>query len=158
MSADYAESRPLHKFPGKSGKDIIEAQYKGGRGVIEKVEWARVAYESLRKRCPHVPEEEMIRLFYGRSQSQLELIQGAAIFKEYNATHPLGRKRVKPRRGAKKPVPVETRETPQAKEPPKAAAKAKAPAKKAPPKAKKAPVKAKGAARKPAAKAAKRRR
>lgn len=95
MAADFVEQRPLHKFPMKSGRDILDAQYKGGRAVIEKADWARDLYEGLRRRCPHVPEEQLVRLFHDRSQSQLELIQGSATFAEYNASHPLGRKRVK---------------------------------------------------------------
>lgn len=100
MSADFVEPKPLHKLPLKSGRDILEAQSKSGRAIIERSDWAREAYESLRRRCPHVPEEDLVRLFHDRGQSQLELIVGEAIFREYNATRPLGRRRTKRRRAA----------------------------------------------------------
>jgi hypothetical protein len=95
MSADFVEPKPLHKLPMKSGRDILDAQYKSGRAIVDRSDWARLAYESLRKRCPHVPEEELVRLFHDRGQSQLELITGDAIFREYNASRPLGRRRTK---------------------------------------------------------------
>jgi hypothetical protein len=93
MAADFVESKPLHKLPYKSGRDILDGQYKGGRSVIERNEWARAAFDDLRRRCAHVPEEDLVRLFHDRSQSQLELIQGAAVFHEYNATHLPGQRR-----------------------------------------------------------------
>jgi hypothetical protein len=95
MTADFVEPRPVHKYPTKSGRDVLDAQYKGGLSVIEKADWARVAFDGLRRRFTHVPEETLVRLFHDRTASQLELIQGAATFAEYNAMHPLGRKRVK---------------------------------------------------------------
>lgn len=101
MATDIVEQKPLHKYPVKSGRDILDAQYKGGRSIIEKAEWARLLFDGLRRRCPHVPEEQLVRLFHESSQSQLEFIQGAATFEEYNAAHPLGRRRVRA-----KPRPV----------------------------------------------------
>lgn len=97
MAADFVEQRPVHKFPVKSGRDILDAQYKGGRSTIEKADWARNLYDVLKRRCPHVPEEQLVRLFHDRSASQLEFLQGAATFLEYNAAHPLGKRRIKVR-------------------------------------------------------------
>ena len=93
MTADFVESKPLHKPPYKSGRDILDLQFRGGRGVIDRNDWARRAYDDLRRRCAHIPEEDLVRLFHARSQSQLELIQGDAVFREYNATHLPGRRR-----------------------------------------------------------------
>jgi hypothetical protein len=139
MAADFVEPKPLQKYPVKSGRDILEAQYKGGRSVIDRFDWAREAYDSLRRRCTHVPEEELVRLFHDRGQSQLELIQGAAVFQEYNASHPIGRRRVKAKKAHLRPTPP----------PPPAVAKpaAKAPAKKAVPKPKAKPKAAPKAAK-----------
>ncbi|HEV8361686.1 MAG TPA: hypothetical protein VGR28_14650 [Candidatus Thermoplasmatota archaeon] len=85
-------------MPFKSGKDILETQYKSGRSVLERSDWARASFDSLRRRFVHVPEEQLVRLFHNKTQSQLEMIQGDAVFLEYNATHPIGRRRVKVRR------------------------------------------------------------
>jgi hypothetical protein len=132
MTAEFVESRPVHKTPFRSGRDILDGQIRNGRGVIDRNDWARSAFEDLRRRCPHVPEEELVRLFHDKAQSQLELIQGDAIFREYNATHLLGRKRVKVRpRPASRAVVVSRPAEPPAK-PAKAAPKpATKPAKKA---------------------------
>lgn len=143
MSADSVESRPLHKYPVKSGRDILEGQYRSGRGVLDKSDWAREAFDSLRKRCPHVPEETLVRLFHDKSQSQLELIQGEAVFQEYNSTHPFGRRRVKVRA---RPAPkVDVRSVPASRPAPRAAPK---------PAAKKAAAKPKARPAKAARKAA----
>lgn len=136
MSADFVEPRPLHKLPVKSGRDVLDAQYKSGRTIIDKAEWAREAFEQLRRRCPHVPEEHLVRLFHDKAPSQLELIQGAAILAEYNATHPLGRRRVRPRRARGLPAaggsrPVAKKAKPRAAARPKAPARASRPARKA---------------------------
>jgi hypothetical protein len=135
MTADFVEAKPLPKYHVKSGRDILEAQYKSGRSIVEKDAWARQAYDSLRRSCPHVPEEELVRLFHDRSASQLELIQGDATFREYNATHQLGRRKVKVK-FRPPPAPVAA--------PPKAAPKAAA---KPEPKKAKKPEPAKAAAR-----------
>jgi hypothetical protein len=148
MAADFVEPKPLHKLPLKSGKDILEGQYRSGRSTLDKAEWARDAFDGLRRRCAHVPEDSLVRLFHGKTQSQLELIQGEAIFLEYNATHQLGRKRVKVRvkpapRAVVTSVPAAKAAPPKPKPAPKKAAKAaKAKARPAP-KASKAKAKAK---------------
>jgi hypothetical protein len=165
MTADFVESKPLHKAPYKSGGDILESQYKGGRAVIDRHDWARASYDDLRRRCTHVPDADLVRLFNDRSQSQLELIVGDAVFREYNATRPLGRKRVKVKPRPASKVVVKTVEPPKpaAKPAPKAAAppKREAPRKKAPtpsPKAAKAKPKASKAPARKASKAKARRR
>lgn len=76
--------KPHHR----SGREILEHQYRNGLNIIERSPWAKNAYQHLLKRCAHLAEEEIIRLFQNRTQSQLELVIGAAIFREYNATHP----------------------------------------------------------------------
>lgn len=152
MAADFVEQRPVHKFPVKSGRDILDAQYKGGRSVVEKADWARALYDVLKRRCPHVPEEQLVRLFHDRGQSQIEFLQGAATFLEYNAAHPIGKRRVKVRSRPASAVRVAA--VPAApKPPPKAAPK--------PPKKAKAAPRPKPSRAKPAKKAvvkAKRRR
>jgi hypothetical protein len=153
MTAEFVESKPLHKLPFKSGRDILEAQIRNGRGVVDRNDWARAAYADLRQRCPHVPEEELVRLFHDKAQSQLELIQGDAIFREYNATHLLGRKRMKVKPRPPSRVVVESRP---AEAKPKPAAKP-APKKAPPKKAAKPKPKARPAVRK-ATKAKKRKR
>jgi len=162
MSADFVEARPVQKPPYRTAQDILEGQSRGGRGVIERAEWARLAFEGLRSRCTHVPEEELVRLFSNRGQSQLELIQGAAVFKEYNATHPSGPRRKakgRPKPGARRPPPAAAppaRPAAAAKQaPPRKPAKA---AERPRPAARSAPARSKPAPRKAAPVKAKRRR
>lgn len=137
MAADFVEPKPLHKLPFKSGKDILETQFKNGRALLDKSDWARDAFDNLRRRCKNVPEELLIRLFHDKTQSQLEFIQGEAVFLEYNATHPIGRRRVKVRVKPAPKVVVKSVPAPKA-APPKKAAKAAKPVKAKAPKARKA--------------------
>lgn len=167
MATDFVETRPLHKFPVKSGRDILDAQYKGGRSTIEKADWARSLYDVLKRRCPHVPEEQLVRLFHDRGQSQLEFIQGAATFLEYNTLHPIGKRRIKVRSRPASAVrvvpavpaaPAKAAPKPPVKAAPPAAKKAVKPAPPKPAKAKVKPAKAPAKVAKKAAPKAKRRR
>jgi hypothetical protein len=138
MAADFVEPKPLHKLPFKSGKDILEGQYRSGRSLLDRSDWARDAFEGLRRRCSHIPEEVLVRLFHDKTQSQLEFIQGEAVFLEYNATHPIGRRRVKVRppkpapRAVVASVPAKVAPKPPKPAPKKAAKPAKAKARPAP--------------------------
>jgi hypothetical protein len=85
---DIVEYKTLHKPGQKSGKELLELQYRNGLAVVERNPWAKSAYQQLLARCPHLSEEELIRLFHNRSQSQLEIVVGAALFRQYNAVHP----------------------------------------------------------------------
>ncbi|HVL87593.1 MAG TPA: hypothetical protein VM681_06265, partial [Candidatus Thermoplasmatota archaeon] len=76
------------KTAHRSGRELLEQQYRGGLAVVERNPWAKSAYQYLLQRCPHLSEEEILRLFNNRTQSQLELVIGSAIFREYNASHP----------------------------------------------------------------------
>ena len=85
---DLVEYKTLHKPGYKSGKELLELQYRNGLSTVERNPWAKNAYQYLLERCPHLSEEEIVRLFHNRTQSQLELVIGAALFRQYNAFHP----------------------------------------------------------------------
>lgn len=85
---DAVQFKAFPKTGLKSGRELLEQQYRSGLSVVERNPWAKNAYQYLLQRCPHLTEEEILRLFHNRTQSQLELVIGAAIFREYNAFHP----------------------------------------------------------------------
>ena len=67
--------------------DIFERQYRDGLKVIQGSDWASDIYTLILNECPHVPEEEVVRLFRHRHPSEAEQVLGEALFREYNATH-----------------------------------------------------------------------
>lgn len=68
-------------------KQIRERQYKEGLRTIQASDWATDIYTLILNECPHVPEEEVVRLFRNRHPSEAEHVLGDALFREYNATH-----------------------------------------------------------------------
>ena len=44
-------------------------------------------YTLILNQCPHLKEEEVVRLFRNRHPSEAELVLGEALFREYNLTH-----------------------------------------------------------------------
>ncbi len=71
--------------------EILEEQREEGRRIIERSSTSRELYEELKKECPHVPEEEIVRLFKSVAAGTKMVdsaIVAAAHNMEYNATHP----------------------------------------------------------------------
>jgi hypothetical protein len=68
-------------------KDIRERQYRDGLRTIQASDWATDIYTLILNECPHVPEEDVVRLFRNRHPSEAELVLGEALFREYNLTH-----------------------------------------------------------------------
>ena len=66
---------------------VHERQYRDGLRVIQAADWANDIYTLILNECPHVPEEEVVRLFRNRSSGEAEMVLGEALFREYNATH-----------------------------------------------------------------------
>ncbi len=66
---------------------IFERQYRDGLRTIESSEWASDIYTLILNQCPHVPEEEVVRLFRHRGAGDAEQVIGEALFREYNLTH-----------------------------------------------------------------------
>ncbi len=71
--------------------EILEEQRKEGRRIIERSSTSRELFKELMDECPHVPEEEIIRLFKSVAAGTKMVdsaIVAAAHNMEYNATHP----------------------------------------------------------------------
>ena len=68
-------------------RDIRERQYRDGLRTIQASEWASDIYTLILNECPHLPEEEVVRLFRNRHSSEAEHVLGEALFREYNLTH-----------------------------------------------------------------------
>lgn len=66
---------------------IFERQYRDGLRTIQSSEWANDIYNLILNECPHLPEEEVVRLFRNRHPSDAEQVLGEALFREYNLTH-----------------------------------------------------------------------
>lgn len=66
---------------------IFERQYRDGLRTIQASDWASDIYNLILNECPHVPEEEVVRLFRRRHPSDAEQVIGEALFREYNLTH-----------------------------------------------------------------------
>jgi hypothetical protein len=66
---------------------IFERQYRDGMRTIQSSDWASDIYTLILNQCPHLPEEEVVRLFRNRHPSEAELVIGEALFREYNLTH-----------------------------------------------------------------------
>ena len=68
-------------------EQVYERQYREGLQTIQKSEWANDIYTLILNECPHLPEDEVVRLFRHRHASEAEMVLGEALFREYNATH-----------------------------------------------------------------------
>ena len=68
-------------------EQIFERQYREGLRTIQSSEWASDIYTLILNQCPHLKEEEVVRLFRNRHPSEAELVLGEALFREYNLTH-----------------------------------------------------------------------
>lgn len=72
-------------------EEILENQYKEGKKIISMSRTSRELLEELKEQCPHVAEEELIRLFKSVAAGTKMVdsaIIAAAHNMEYNATHP----------------------------------------------------------------------
>ena len=63
---------------------IRERQYRDGLQTIESTDWASDIYTLILNQCPHVPEEEVVRLFRRKGRSDADAVLGEALFREYN--------------------------------------------------------------------------
>lgn len=68
-------------------ESIFERQYRDGLRTIQSSEWANDIYNLILNECPHLPEEDVVRLFRNRHPSDAEQVIGEALFREYNLTH-----------------------------------------------------------------------
>jgi len=68
-------------------RDIHERQYAAGLRTIQSADWAADIYTLILNECPHVPEEDVVRLFRHRHPTEAEQVLGEALFREYNLTH-----------------------------------------------------------------------
>lgn len=68
-------------------EQVFERQYREGMRTIEQAEWANDIYTLILNQCPHLHEEEVVRLFRHRHASEAEMVLGEALFREYNLTH-----------------------------------------------------------------------
>lgn len=66
---------------------IFERQYSEGLRTIQGSEWATDIYNLILNQCPHLPEDEVVRLFRKKSAAEAEQVLGEALFREYNMTH-----------------------------------------------------------------------
>ena len=68
-------------------ESIFERQYREGLRTIQASDWASDIYTLILNECPHVPEEDVVRMFRNRHPTEAELVLGEALFREYNETH-----------------------------------------------------------------------
>lgn len=76
--------------------EILEEQHEEGRRIIERSSTSRELFEELKEECPHIPEEEIVRLFKSVAAGTKMVdsaIVAAAHNMEYNATHPAPQER-----------------------------------------------------------------
>lgn len=85
------EAQMVHGRAKALARDIYERQYREGLKTIQASDWANDIYTLILNECPHVPEEEVVRLFRHRHPSEAEHVLGEALFREYNLTHGLKR-------------------------------------------------------------------
>ncbi len=70
---------------------IERGQYGEGKRIIDYDEEARQLLKKLEKKCPHVPREELIKLFRSVAAGTKMIdtaVTASAHIMEYNATHP----------------------------------------------------------------------
>ncbi|HUR69159.1 MAG TPA: hypothetical protein VM370_07920 [Candidatus Thermoplasmatota archaeon] len=68
-------------------REIRERQYRDGLRTIQASDWASDIYTLILNECPHVPEEDVVRIFRNRHPSEAESVLGDALFREYNLSH-----------------------------------------------------------------------
>lgn len=68
-------------------EQVYERQYREGMRTIQSADWASDIYTLILNECPHLPEEDVVRLFRNKHGSEPELVLGEALFREYNMTH-----------------------------------------------------------------------
>lgn len=81
------DTLPAKERARSIAESVHERQYREGRRTIESAHWANDIYTLILNQCPHLPEEEVVRLFRARHASEAEMVLGEALFREYNATH-----------------------------------------------------------------------
>ncbi len=70
---------------------ILKKQYENGKKIIKSSSASQELFKQIQKECPHVPEEELIRLFPSVAAGTKMVdpaIIASAHNKEYNAVHP----------------------------------------------------------------------
>jgi hypothetical protein len=70
-----------------TAEQVFERQYREGMQTIQASDWANDIYTLILNQCPHLGEDEVVRLFRNRHPSEAELVLGEALFREYNHTH-----------------------------------------------------------------------
>lgn len=70
-----------------AAETLIERQYSEGMRTISSSEWATDIYNLILNQCPHVPEDEVVRMFRRKNANEAEQVLGEALFREYNLTH-----------------------------------------------------------------------
>jgi len=68
-------------------EQVFERQYREGLKTIQSSDWASDIYTLILNECPHLPEEEVVRLFRNKHGSEADMVLGEALFREYNRTH-----------------------------------------------------------------------
>ena len=81
--------RPKTQARAKA-RAILERQYEDGLARL-RLPWAKGALETIDAHCPHLPWDEKVRLFHGRTSASAESVVQAALFAEWNRTHGGGR-------------------------------------------------------------------
>lgn len=79
--------RPPTERAKAAADALLERQYRDGIRTIESSDWANDIYNLILNECPHLPEEDVVRLFRHRHSSEAEHVLGEALFREYNLTH-----------------------------------------------------------------------
>lgn len=79
--------RAAHTRAKSVSQQIFERQYSEGMRTIQGSEWASDIYNLILNECPHLPEEEVVRLFRRKNAGEAEQVLGEALFREYNVTH-----------------------------------------------------------------------
>lgn len=82
-----ADAKVAHTKARVIADEIHERQYRDGLRTIQSSDWAGDIYTLILNQCPHLPEEDVVRLFRNRHPSEAEHVLGEALFREYNATH-----------------------------------------------------------------------
>jgi hypothetical protein len=81
------DSRPPVDRAKDIATNVLERQYREGLKTIQGSDWASDIYTLILNECPHLPEEDVVRLFRHRHASEAETVLGEALFREYNLTH-----------------------------------------------------------------------
>jgi hypothetical protein len=81
------DPRPPTERAKSIAETVLERQYRDGLKTIQASDWANDIYNLILNECPHLPEEDVVRLFRNRHASEAEQVIGEALFREYNLTH-----------------------------------------------------------------------